>query len=149
MDNLFKSFKDLDIRVGTVIHTELFNEAINPSYKITINFGDFGILKSSAQITQLYKVNELIDTQIIAIVNFPKKQIANFMSECLILGVVNDNGVGNCKGARDSDFNNFACYVIQPSNCNDLKNSSTNPGEKLSAEACSTGSLFFSASYTH
>ena len=93
MDNLFKSFKDLDIRVGTVIHTELFNEAINPSYKITINFGDFGILKSSAQITQLYKVNELIDTQIIAIVNFPKKQIANFMSECLILGVVNDNGV--------------------------------------------------------
>ena len=93
MDNLFKSFKDLDIRVGTVIHTELFNEAINPSYKITINFGDFGILKSSAQITQLYKVNELIDTQIIAIVNFPKKQIANFMSECLILGVVNDKGV--------------------------------------------------------
>ena len=93
MDNLFKSFKDLDIRVGTVIQTELFNEAINPSYKITINFGDFGILKSSAQITQLYKVNELIDTQVIAIVNFPKKQIANFMSECLILGVVNDKGV--------------------------------------------------------
>ena len=93
MDNLFKSFKDLDIRVGTVIHTEHFNEAINPSYKITINFGDFGILKSSAQITELYKVNELIDTQVIAIVNFPKKQIANFMSECLILGVVNDNGV--------------------------------------------------------
>ena len=93
MDNLFKSFKDLDIRVGTVIHSELFNEAINPSYKITINFGDFGILKSSAQITQLYKVNELIDTQVIAIVNLPKKQIANFMSECLILGVVNDKGV--------------------------------------------------------
>ena len=93
MDNLFKSFKDLDIRVGTVIHTELFNEAINLSYKTTINFGDFGILKSSAQITQLYKVNELIDTQVIAIVNFPKKQIANFMSECLILGVVNDKGV--------------------------------------------------------
>ena len=90
---MFKSFKDLDIRVGTVIQTELFNEAINPSYKITINFGDFGILKSSAQITQLYKVNELIDTQVIAIVNFPKKQIANFMSECLILGVVNDKGV--------------------------------------------------------
>ena len=93
MDNLFKSFKDLDIRVGTVIHAELFDEAINPSYKLKINFGDFGILKSSAQITELYKVNELIDTQVIGIVNFPKKQIANFMSECLILGVVNDEGV--------------------------------------------------------
>ena len=93
MDNLFKSFKDLDIRVGSVIHAELFDEAINPSYKLTINFGDFGILKSSAQITELYKVNELIDTQVIGIVNFPKKQIANFMSECLILGVVNDEGV--------------------------------------------------------
>ncbi len=93
MDNLFKSFKDLDIRVGTVIHAELFDKAINPSYKLKINFGDFGILKSSAQITELYKVNELIDTQVIAIVNFPKKQIVNFMSECLILGVVNDKGV--------------------------------------------------------
>ena len=93
MDNLFKSFKDLDIRVGTVIHADLFSEAINPSYKITINFGDFGILKTSAQITELYKVNDLIDTQVIGIVNFPKKQIANFMSECLILGVVNDEGV--------------------------------------------------------
>ena len=93
MDNLFKSFNDLDIRVGTVINAELLKEAINPSYKITIDFGDFGILKSSAQITELYKVNELIDTQVIAIVNLQKKQIANFMSECLILGVVNDEGV--------------------------------------------------------
>ena len=104
MDNLFKSFKDLDIRVGTVIQTELFNEAINPSYKITINFGDFGILKSSAQITELYKVKDLIDTQVIAVVNFPKKQIANFMSECLILGVFNDNGVVLLR--PDSQVNN-------------------------------------------
>ncbi len=93
LDNLFKSFKDLDIRVGTVIHAELFKEAINPSFKITIDFGDLGFLKSSAQITELYKVNDLKDTQVIAVVNFPKKQIANFMSECLILGVVNDKGV--------------------------------------------------------
>ena len=104
MDNLFKSFKDLDIRVGTVIHAELFDKAINPSYKLKINFGDFGILKSSAQITELYKVNELIDTQVIAIVNFPKKQIANFMSECLILGVVNDKGVVLLR--PDSQVNN-------------------------------------------
>ena len=93
MDNLFKSFKDLDIRVCTVINAELFKEAINPSFKITIDFGDFGILKSSAQITELYKVKDLIETQVIAVVNFPKKQIANFMSECLILGVVKDKGV--------------------------------------------------------
>lgn len=93
MDNLFKSFKDLDIRVGTVINVELFKEAINPSFKITIDFGDFGILKSSAQITELYKVKDLIETQVIAVVNFPKKQIANFMSECLVLGVVEDDSV--------------------------------------------------------
>ena len=103
MDNLFKSFKDLDIRVGTVIHAELFAEAINPSYKITINFGDFGILKSSAQITELYKVNELIDTQVIAIVNFPKKQIANFMSECLVLGVVDNDSVVLLKPESKTD----------------------------------------------
>ena len=74
MDNLFKSFKDLDIRVGTVIHAELF-KAINPSFKITIDFGDFGILKSSAQITELYKVKDLKDTQVIAVVNFPKNRL--------------------------------------------------------------------------
>ena len=103
MDNLFKSFKDLDIRVGTVIHAELFKEAINPSFKITIDFGDLGILKSSAQI-ELYKVNDLKDTQVIAVINFPKKQIANFMSECLILGVVNDKGVVLLR--PDSQVNN-------------------------------------------
>ena len=105
MDNLFKSFKDLDIRVGTVVQAELFKEAINPSFKITIDFGDLGILKSSAQITELYKVNDLKDTQVIAVVNFPKKQIANFMSECLILGVVNnDKGVVLLR--PDSQVNN-------------------------------------------
>ena len=93
MDNLFKSFKDLDIRVGTVIHAELFKEAINPSYKLKIDFGDLGILKSSAQITKNYTIEMLLNFQVIAIVNFPKKQIANFMSECLVLGVVEDDSV--------------------------------------------------------
>ena len=87
MDNLFKSFKDLDIRVGTVIHAELFAEAINPSYKITINFGDFGILKSSAQITKHYSIRALKGRQIIAVVNIGSLKIADFESQCLILGV--------------------------------------------------------------
>ena len=93
MDNLFKSFKDLDIRVGTIIHAELFKEAINPYYKLKIDFGDLGILKSSAQITKNYTIEMLVNFQVIAIVNFPKKQIANFMSECLVLGVVQGDSV--------------------------------------------------------
>ena len=93
MDNLFKSSKDLDIRVGSIIHAELFKEAINPSYKLKIDFGDLGILKSSAQITKNYTVEMLVNFQDIAIVNFPKKQIANFMSECLVLGVVKGDSV--------------------------------------------------------
>ena len=93
MDNLFKSFKDLDLRGGTIIHAELFKEAINPSYKLKIDFGDLGILKSSAQITKNYTVEMLVNFQDISIVNFPKKQIANFMSECLVLGVVKGDSV--------------------------------------------------------
>ena len=93
LNNLFKSFKDLDIRVGTIIHAELFKEAINPSYKLKIDFGELGILKSSAQITQNYNTEMLIGFQIIAIVNFPKKQIANYLSECLVLGAVEGESV--------------------------------------------------------
>ena len=93
LNNLFKSFKDLDIRVGTIIHAELFKEAINPSYKLKIDFGKLGILKSSAQITKNYSTEMLIGFQIIAIVNFPKKQIANYMSECLVLGAVEGESV--------------------------------------------------------
>jgi len=92
-NNIFKSFKDLDIRVGTIIHVEFFEEAIKPSYKLKIDFGELGVLKSSAQITKNYTPELLLGFQVIAIVNFPKKQIANFMSECLILGVVNDKRV--------------------------------------------------------
>ena len=93
LNNLFKSFKDLDIRVGTIIHAEPFKEAINPSYKLKIDFGELGILKSSAQITKNYSTEMLIGFQIIAIVNFPKKQIANYMSECLVLGAVEGESV--------------------------------------------------------
>ena len=93
MNNLFKSFRDLDIRVGTIIHAECFEEAIKPSYKLKIDFGELGVLKSSAQITKNYTSEHLLGFQVIAVVNFPKKQIANFMSECLVLGVVDDDWV--------------------------------------------------------
>jgi tRNA-binding protein len=79
------------MRVGTILTASVFAEAKKPAYKLTIDFGDLGIKKSSAQITTLYKTEDLIGNQIIAVVNFPPKQIANFISECLVLGVYNDD----------------------------------------------------------
>lgn len=89
----FSDFTKVEMRVGTIIHAEVFQEAKIPAYKVTIDFGEFGIKRSSAQITKLYQPNDLIDKQIVAVVNFPPKQIANFMSECLILGVVGDENL--------------------------------------------------------
>ncbi len=83
-------FKKVDIRVGKIIKIEDFPNALNPAYKIWIDFGNFGVKKSSAQITKLYNKKDLINRLIIAIINFPPKQIANFISEVLILGVVVD-----------------------------------------------------------
>ena len=79
--------------VGTITEVNDFAEATNPSYKLTIDFGDLGIKHSSAQITTLYKKEELLNRQIVAVVNFPKKQIANFFSECLVLGALKENDV--------------------------------------------------------
>ena len=84
-------FEKLDIRTGTILSVSDFPKAKNPSYQLEIDFGDLGIKNSSAQITDLYKKEDLIGKQIIAIVNFPKKQIANFFSECLLLGVIGEN----------------------------------------------------------
>ncbi len=87
-------FGKIDIRTGTIVQVFDFPEARNPAYQIYIDFGnELGIRKTSAQITKKYKKEELIGQQIIAVVNFPKKQIANFMSDCLILGVMADQGV--------------------------------------------------------
>lgn len=89
----FNDFLKVEMRVGTIIKAEHFEEARNPSYKVYIDFGkDLGVKKTSAQITVKYSVKELIGKQVIAVVNFPKKQIANFMSECLLLGAVGTNG---------------------------------------------------------
>lgn len=87
----WEDFDKLDIRTGTILSATDFPKARNPSYQLEIDFGDIGIKNSSAQITDLYKKEDLIGEQIIAIVNFPKKQIANFFSECLILEVIGEN----------------------------------------------------------
>ena len=87
----WQDFEKIDIRTGTVISVEDFPKAKNPSYQLTIDFGELGIKRSSAQITALYQKENLIGTQVLAVVNFPKKQIANFFSECLVLGVYCEN----------------------------------------------------------
>ena len=89
----FEDFTKVDLRVGTIIEVNDFPKARQPAYQLTIDFGDLGIKKSSAQITVLYKKESLLNRQIIAVVNFPKKHIANFMSDCLVLGAVEENKV--------------------------------------------------------
>lgn len=83
----FSDFQKLEIRVGTILEAEVFEKAKKPAYKLKIDFGEFGIKKSSAQITERYEIQDLIGKQILAVVNFAPKQIADFMSECLVLGV--------------------------------------------------------------
>jgi tRNA-binding protein len=83
-------FAKIDIRVGTITEVNDFPKAKNPAWQITIDFGESGIKRSSAQITHLYEKESLIGKQVIAIVNFPPKQIANFFSECLVLGIYTD-----------------------------------------------------------
>lgn len=90
----FKDFMKLDIRVGKIKRAEIFEEANEPAYKLWLDFGEeIGEKKSSAQITDLYNFNDLIDKQVLAVVNFPPKQIADFMSEVLVLGIYGKNGV--------------------------------------------------------
>jgi len=89
----FEDFAKVDLRVGTIIDVNDFPEARHPAYQLTIDFGALGIKKSSAQITTLYTKEDLLHRQIVAIVNFPRKQIATFMSECLVLGAVNGKDV--------------------------------------------------------
>jgi len=87
-------FIKLDIRVGTIIEVNDFPKAKRPAYKLTIDFGDeIGIKKSSAQITDVYKKEDLINKQILGVVNFPPRQIADFFSEVLVLGTYSEQGV--------------------------------------------------------
>ena len=86
----WSDFEKIDLRAGTILEVNDFPQATKPAYKLTIDFGELGIKKSSAQITDGYEKQELIGKQVIAILNFPPKQIANFFSECLVLGVYTD-----------------------------------------------------------
>jgi tRNA-binding protein len=89
----FEDFSKVDLRVGTITEVNDFPEARKPAYKLSIDFGDLGIKKTSAQITALYSKDDLLGKQIVANVNFSEKQIANFMSQCLIVGAVDSEKV--------------------------------------------------------
>ena len=89
-----EDFMKLDIRVGTIIDAKVFEKAKKPAYQLLVDLGDeIGIKKSSAQITQVYKCEELIGKQVLAVVNFPPRQVADFMSEVLVLGTYSKQGV--------------------------------------------------------
>ncbi|MGY5848017.1 tRNA-binding protein [Salegentibacter sp. HM20] len=88
----WEDFQKVEMRVGTIIEVKDFPEARKPAYQLHIDFGKkLGVLKTSAQITKRYAKEELLQRQVVAVVNFPKKQIANFMSECLVLGAMGDD----------------------------------------------------------
>jgi len=88
----FDTFLQTDMRTGTILEAVVFEKARKPAYQLTIDFGSLGIKRSSAQITDHYTPESLIGQQVIAVVNFPPKQIANFFSECLVLGSVDADG---------------------------------------------------------
>ncbi|MDG1398012.1 MAG: tRNA-binding protein [Polaribacter sp.] len=88
----FEDFLKVDLRIGTIIEVNEFSKARKPAYQLKIDFGDLGIKKSSAQITDLYSKEELLNKQVSAIINFKPRQIANFMSEVLVLGIYNSDG---------------------------------------------------------
>lgn len=89
----YADFEKVEIRVGTIFEVNDFPEARKPAFQLTVDFGDIiGMRKTSAQITNRYKKEELIQRQIVAVINFPKKQIGKFMSECLVLGAMGNQG---------------------------------------------------------
>jgi tRNA-binding protein len=93
MELTWQDFEKVEMRVGTILEVNDFPEARKPAYQLTIDFGSaIGIRKTSAQITKRYQKEDLVNRQMVAVVNFPKKQIGKFMSECLVLGAVGEEG---------------------------------------------------------
>ena len=88
----WNDFEKVELRAGTVLEVADFPEARKPAYKLKVDFGEFGVKWSSAQITKRYTKEELPGKQIVGVINFPKKQIANFMSEFLVTGFADENG---------------------------------------------------------
>ena len=87
----WNDFEKIDIRCGTILSVKPFEKAFKPAFQLEIDFGTMGIKRSSAQITHHYTTESLLGRQVMAVVNFPPKQIANFFSECLVLGVYDSN----------------------------------------------------------
>lgn len=85
-------FEKVDIRAGTIVDAQPFPEARRPAYRLRIDFGPLGVKRSSAQITRYYRPEELVGRTVVAVVNFPPKQIGPFVSEVLVLGVYDDAG---------------------------------------------------------
>ncbi len=92
MDITYADFEKVEIRVGKIIRAEEFSKALKPAFKLWIDFGPLGTKQSSAQITKFYKKEELVGRQVVAVVNFPPRQVADFMSEVLVLGAVPADG---------------------------------------------------------
>jgi len=92
MEITWNDFEKVELRVGTILEVEDFPEARKSAYKVKVDFGEFGVRWSSAQITKHYTKEELAGRQIVGVINFPKKQIANFMSEFLVTGFADENG---------------------------------------------------------
>lgn len=88
----WNDFEKVELRAGTILEASDFPEARKPAYQLKVDFGELGIKKSSAQLTKHYRKEELVGQQIIAVINFPKKQIGKFMSECLVTGFADSNG---------------------------------------------------------
>lgn len=91
-DITYADFEKVEIRAGRIIRVEEFPKARKPAYKLWIDFGDLGTKKSSAQITDFYTPETLLNRQVLAVTNFPPRQVADFMSEVLVLGVVLEGG---------------------------------------------------------
>lgn len=101
---IYEDFEKLEIRVGKIIDVKDFPEAKKPAYKLVIDFGKIGIKRSSAQITALYSKEDLIGKQVIAVINFPPKKIADFISEVLVLGILNKDKVVLLKPEREVEL---------------------------------------------